>query len=174
MLTIEEYSTIPDAVRNFNEFCESHTDERLGYLCLEDNHCICFDCIKDQHQTCKNIIKITDEKISEDLPSKLASLNAELTSAEELIGKIIHSYATNVKELQSASQSAQNELKNLISKILVLDPSRRPTLDEILQDPFMTTDPIPKTIPRSTLACPPAKNFTDQYLKSSVKGSQIK
>ena len=32
----------------------------------------------------------------------------------------------------------------------------------------MTTDPIPKTIPRSTLACPPAKNFTDQYLKSST------
>ncbi len=29
------------------------------------------------------------------------------------------------------------------------------------------SDPIPKTIPRSTLACPPAKNFTDQYIKSS-------
>lgn len=27
----------------------------------------------------------------------------------------------------------------------------------------MTTEPIPKTIPRSTLACPPAKNFTDHY-----------
>jgi|JI61114C2RNA_FD_contig_61_73788_length_1282_multi_2_in_0_out_0_2 hypothetical protein len=27
----------------------------------------------------------------------------------------------------------------------------------------MTSDPIPKTIPRSTLACPPAKNFTDHY-----------
>lgn len=29
------------------------------------------------------------------------------------------------------------------------------------------SDPIPKTIPRSTLACPPAKNFTDQYIKSA-------
>jgi len=29
------------------------------------------------------------------------------------------------------------------------------------------SDPIPKTIPRSTLACPPAKNFTDQYTKPS-------
>lgn len=31
----------------------------------------------------------------------------------------------------------------------------------------MTSEPIPKTIPRSTLACPPAKNFTDQ-----LKGQQ--
>jgi len=29
------------------------------------------------------------------------------------------------------------------------------------------SDPIPKTIPRSTLACPPAKNFTDQYIKAT-------
>lgn len=46
-------------------------------------------------------------------------------------------------------------------------------LDEILEDPFMTTEPIPKTIPRSTLACPPAKNFTDQY-KGSNQGQQMK
>lgn len=57
--------------------------------------------------------------------------------------------------------------RKLIERILVLDPSKRPTLDEILEDPFMTSDPIPKTIPRSTLACPPAKNFTDHY-----KGTQ--
>jgi hypothetical protein len=29
------------------------------------------------------------------------------------------------------------------------------------------SEPIPKTIPRSTLACPPAKNFTDQYTKTN-------
>jgi hypothetical protein len=46
-----------------------------------------------------------------------------------------------------------------------LDPSKRPTLEEILADPFMA-EPFPKTIPRSTLACPPAKNFMDQYSKS--------
>lgn len=61
--------------------------------------------------------------------------------------------------------------RNLISKILVLDPSKRPTLDDILQDPFMTSDPIPKTIPRSTLACPPAKNFTDQYVRGNTPGN---
>ena len=46
-----------------------------------------------------------------------------------------------------------------------MDPSKRPTLEEILSDPFMA-EPFPKTIPRSTLACPPAKNFLDQYSKS--------
>lgn len=51
---------------------------------------------------------------------------------------------------------------------MVLDPSKRPTLDEILNDPFMSSDPIPKTIPRSTLACPPAKNFAEQYKAPST------
>ena len=57
--------------------------------------------------------------------------------------------------------------RNLISKILLLDCSKRPTLTQIMQDPFMS-DPIPTTIPRSTLACPPAKNFTEQYAKQPV------
>lgn len=61
--------------------------------------------------------------------------------------------------------------RNLISKILVLDPSKRPTLEEILSDPFMA-EPIPRTMPRSTLACPPAKNFTDQYQKPNQSSQQ--
>lgn len=51
-----------------------------------------------------------------------------------------------------------------------------------MQDPFMTSEPIPKTMPRSTLACPPAKNFTDSLrntsnpVSSSIKpgSSQVK
>jgi hypothetical protein len=35
-----------------------------------------------------------------------------------------------------------------------------------MSDPFMA-EPIPRTMPRSTLACPPAKNFADQYIKST-------
>lgn len=64
--------------------------------------------------------------------------------------------------------------RNLITKILVLDPSKRPTLEDILNDPFMS-DPIPKTIPRSTLACPPAKNFTEQFnkLPGSTASNQL-
>ena len=33
----------------------------------------------------------------------------------------------------------------------------------------MTCEPIPKTMPRSTLACPPAKNFTDQLKNTSTQ-----
>jgi hypothetical protein len=40
-----------------------------------------------------------------------------------------------------------------------------------MADPFMA-EPIPRTMPRSTLACPPAKNFTDQYLKSTQPSQQ--
>ena len=57
--------------------------------------------------------------------------------------------------------------RNLITKILVLDPSKRPTLEEILSDPFMA-EPIPRSIPSSTLACTPSKNFMDQYNKSTA------
>lgn len=35
----------------------------------------------------------------------------------------------------------------------------------------MTSEPIPKTMPRSTLACPPPNNFRDQ-VKSSGAESQ--
>ena len=31
------------------------------------------------------------------------------------------------------------------------------------------SDPIPKTMPRSTLACPPAKNLIDQYSKANMQ-----
>ncbi len=34
------------------------------------------------------------------------------------------------------------------------------------------SEPIPKTMPRSTLACPPAKNFMDQLNKPSSQASQ--
>ena len=58
--------------------------------------------------------------------------------------------------------------KNLIQKILVLDLSKRPTLDDILNDPFMTSEPIPKSMPRSTLACPPPANMSSIQSKGST------
>jgi len=55
--------------------------------------------------------------------------------------------------------------KSLISRILNLDPSKRPTLDEILQHPFMNNGgSIPKLLPVSTLACAPSAS----YLKYSL------
>jgi len=55
--------------------------------------------------------------------------------------------------------------KSLISRILNLDPSKRPTLDEILQHPFMSHGgSIPKLLPVSTLACAPSASYLKQFL----------
>jgi polo-like kinase 1 len=44
-----------------------------------------------------------------------------------------------------------------------------------MQHPFMTSTSIPKTLPRSTLACPPSKGYCDQFQKNiSTVSSQVK
>jgi len=98
-------------------------------------------------------------------------------SYTQLIGKPLFEtpeVKTTYKKIKACNYSfpehvtISDNARNLITKILVLDPSKRPTLEEILADPFMS-EPIPKTIPRSTLACPPAKTFMDQYSKPSTQ-----
>lgn len=55
--------------------------------------------------------------------------------------------------------------RGLITKILNLDPSKRPTLDEIFQHPFFNNGgTIPKLLPLSTLACPPSASYIRQFL----------
>jgi len=55
--------------------------------------------------------------------------------------------------------------KNLITKILNLDPSRRPTLDEMMNHPFLNHGgSIPKVLPVSTIACPPSASYIKQFL----------
>ena len=55
--------------------------------------------------------------------------------------------------------------KDLIQSILVLDPRKRPTLDEILQSDFFTMGvSIPKTMQPSTLACPPNLTYIKQFI----------
>jgi polo-like kinase 1 len=55
--------------------------------------------------------------------------------------------------------------RNLISKILILDQTKRPTLDEMLASPFLNNVTyIPKALPLSTLACPPSTSFLKQYI----------
>ena len=65
--------------------------------------------------------------------------------------------------------------KGLITRILNLDPARRPSLEEILQHPFMNHGgTIPKLLPVSTLACPPSASYLRQFLPqgtNSLKGS---
>lgn len=66
--------------------------------------------------------------------------------------------------------------KNLITKLLVVEPEKRLTLDEILKHPFITDGgPIPKLLPVSTLACPPPANFVKQFanLSTTQKGIRI-
>ena len=56
-----------------------------------------------------------------------------------------------------------DEAKSLISSILVLDPSSRPSLDQILDHPFFNKNTIPRTLPLSTLAVPPTSNYLKQF-----------
>lgn len=50
--------------------------------------------------------------------------------------------------------------RDLIKKILVLDPQRRPSLDDIISHPFLNHGgSIPRSLPLSTLACPPSANY---------------
>ena len=54
------------------------------------------------------------------------------------------------------------DLKNLISRILVTDPLARPSLDDILNHPFFNT-PFPRLLPPSTVAVPPSQSFLKQF-----------
>ena len=68
--------------------------------------------------------------------------------------------------------SISDSAKSLITRILNLDPARRPSLDEILQHPFINHGgTILELLPVSTLACPPSASYLEQYLP---RGSGIK
>lgn len=50
--------------------------------------------------------------------------------------------------------------KNLITRILNLEPTKRPSLDDIINHPFMNNGcQVPKVMPLSTLACPPSASY---------------
>lgn len=66
------------------------------------------------------------------------------------------------------------QAKKLISKILNLDPSKRPTLDQILEDPFFRMgNSIPTFLPASTLACPPSSSYIRQFVQNGVPTADI-
>jgi polo-like kinase 1 len=56
-----------------------------------------------------------------------------------------------------------DEAKDLITKMLTLDPSKRLSLDQILRHKFVADYEIPKLMPISTLVCPPTESFSKQY-----------
>jgi len=72
------------------------------------------------------------------------------------IKKIAYSFPDHIIISDSA--------KKLISKILILDPTKRPSLDEILEHSFFkSAKAIPKLLPASTLACPPSSSYLKQF-----------
>ena len=64
--------------------------------------------------------------------------------------------------------------KNLIKKILVVDPKKRPTLNDILFDDFFNQGiAIPKLMPSSTLAFRPPAEYINKYMPKK-NNSEIK
>lgn len=62
--------------------------------------------------------------------------------------------------------------KSLITRILVGDPLKRPTLDEILAHEFFHQGyAVPKLLPASTLACPPSVSYLRQFMPNAQSTS---
>jgi len=63
-----------------------------------------------------------------------------------------------------------NNAKDLITKILNLDPAKRLTISEIHDHSFFHNgNSIPKLLPASTLACPPSNSYAKQFYGSKPK-----
>ncbi len=52
--------------------------------------------------------------------------------------------------------------------MLQRDPKHRATIEEVINDQFFTAALFPKTLPMSTLACPPNANFLKQFQNPSL------
>lgn len=54
--------------------------------------------------------------------------------------------------------------KALITSILNTDPSKRPSVDEVINSDWMTLNgTVPRLLPASTLACPPSSTYLRQF-----------
>ena len=61
----------------------------------------------------------------------------------------------------------ENSAKKLISSLLNLDPSKRPSLDAIMDhDFFKIYHSVPLILPLSTLSCPLSQKYISEFLKS--------
>jgi polo-like kinase 1 len=58
------------------------------------------------------------------------------------------------------------EAKSLISEILQLDPTKRPSIDEIFKNDYFNMNSIPKLLPSSTLSVPPNKSYISLFTGS--------
>lgn len=62
-----------------------------------------------------------------------------------------------------------DEAKSFVKFILISDPGSRPTLDQILENPFIKKNGIPKLMPASTLAVPPSASFISQSTTQTIR-----
>ncbi|KRW99450.1 Protein kinase-like domain [Pseudocohnilembus persalinus] len=63
----------------------------------------------------------------------------------------------------------EDNAKELITSILVLDPSKRPNIDQIFASSFLNQCKIPAFLPQSSVACPLSKEFIKQYYSTSAE-----
>lgn len=83
------------------------------------------------------------------------------TSDVKTTYKRIRMNAYNFPENVAISDPA----RDLITKILNNDPTKRPTVEEILTHEWMNNNgTIPRLLPASTLACPPSSTYIRQFL----------
>lgn len=62
--------------------------------------------------------------------------------------------------------------KDLITKILNNDPSKRPSIDDMIAHEFLNHGgSIPRLLPASTLACPPSKTYISQFQAPGPTGA---
>ena len=62
---------------------------------------------------------------------------------------------------------------DIIQRILAVNPSKRLSLSEIMEDRFMTKNPIPNSLPLNTLTCPPTEDFIQKYCSNSLNPQHI-
>lgn len=70
--------------------------------------------------------------------------------------------------------SISEELKDLITNILVNDPTQRPTLDDIQNSRFLTRNPVPKLLPASSLAVPPSSSYLKQFEPGCIPKEEVR
>ena len=65
--------------------------------------------------------------------------------------------------------------KNLVTRILITDPTKRLTLTEIQNHEFFNQgNTIPKALPPSTLACPPSASYLRQFMQGSATTTNLR
>lgn len=57
--------------------------------------------------------------------------------------------------------------------MLVLNPSQRATIEELMYDDFLAMGDIPKHLPLSSLACPPSQSFIEQVKMECINSKKI-